>query len=1681
MKKYCIWLFIIVDFLVFEAVAQHEWIDFSNSYYRITTAEDGVYRVGYATLSVSGIDVTTIDPRDIRLYHRGKEVPIYAYGQEDGRFDPEDYIEFVGKKNDATLDYDLYKNSEDLPNPYFNTHSDTTAYYLTVNPGVRGLRMSTVDFVSPALPGASVFHAESLMVFSDQYHLGQMYDLGVRLPIYDKGQGWMGPVISKGNQRDFVFTSLGMVMNSGAFSVDIGLVGRAGATHTTAILAGPRVGTMRQIEVASYGEYDVKKISLKLQYADFNGDGSIIIRVRSLGNETTTDNISVSFIKIHYPSKVTNGDFLKKVISYNLQGNDFEIPDIHAVYAGYDITDYDMPKRLDLSVEGGVLRLPGGSGNGQARIILQQAQSITQISNIQKVRFRDILNQPASYVFITHESLRKASARYRDPVGAYAAYRKSTEGGSFDTLVVNMDQLYDQFSYGEKTPLAIYNFIKAYYLRYQPEYLLLVGRALGILSSVRQNNVSLNYRHHPTAFPFQELVPSAGYPYSDAAFVHGLDTEFPELESLPLGRIPARTPDEVEAYLNKIKEKDAMGVKEEWQKNLIHLSGGLSALELNRYYIFMNGFKDIAEEVYMGGHVKTFRKRSNATVELIDISKEINQGASLVTFFGHAAPSLIDIEIGFASDPQMDYINKGKYPVLLLNGCDAGNAFGTAYTFGEDWVLTPDKGASHFIAHTNVGVDVILRRYSENFYLKAFADSSMIHQSIGKVRRAAEQEFYRRYGTDPLYTSLPSMMVMLGDPAGKIFPAPHADYEIKSTDVTLEGPNGEVLNAFLDTLHLKMVVRNLGKVNLDSFDISVSRRLPDGVSIDYENKRFRPVYRRDTIIFTIPNRAVNAYGENTFTIEINKDKNIQELNYFNNSITTSHFIQMNGVFNLFPLNFSIVPNTKVDLISQTSGTDAESSVLWIQVDTTHQFSSAARKEIQITSNGLTTWSLDYSDIVGLKDTVTIYWRTKILEPKEGEAEAWSVSSFSYIKNGSEGWTQRELSQFIENTKHQLFQDLVKNEWKFESLGMDLDIFTFGRSAPSLTYQNTQLLMDGIPYILNNVNNVNSRMCPNGSLGLLSFQKKDLTPYLVFPPDGFDVLDGNTCGRVPQIIQSIRNTAILNNTQYLIDYVNGVGEGDYVLIFSVGNVNFSNWPDIAYQKLTEFGANESTLRKLKTGDPYILFGKKGMKAGEAIEMVADSELPEPTDRQVLQFNTRLEGHFTSGSIISPMIGPASEWKEFFSYLIKKDVFNNNNLGQMDIIGIARDGNETLLVENARPEHFSLEFINSIQYPYIRLRYAMDDPEAELPGQLMKWQVNYTGVPEGVLIYNQAERAIQLREGEERGFKFEFANISPHDFTDSLVIEWIWRNRDKSKADRFFKKIAPVPAGKSTEFLIGFNSIGMSGLNNLHVFANPRIALEQTYQNNIIDIKEYVSVLPAEHNPVLDVHFDGIYIMDGDLVSPTVMISAVLRDAGSLIRKKDTVGVEIAIRSNCVTCIYKRVYFNEPKLKWYPATDTQDFKVEFQPGPLEDGKYSLMITATDASGNKASDKPYEITFEVVNDSQITHFYPYPNPFSSSVRFVFTVTGSQVPDQIKIQIMTVTGKVVREIFQDELGPIRIGHNLSDYAWDGRDEFGGQLANGVYIYRVLVLKNGHFMEHRSTAGDKAFKKGYGKMYLLR
>ncbi|MCH6199463.1 C25 family cysteine peptidase [Aquiflexum sp. LQ15W] len=1671
-------LFFSVMAVLFSALAfgQGGWINYDQTYYKISTASDGIHRINFTSLSASGINPNVIDPRNIRVFHRGEEVAIFVQGQEDGKFDPSDFIDFYGKKNDGTLDAKFYKDPAFQGNTMYNIHNDSTAFFLTLSPDIQGKRMAVRQESNTSFPLLTNYQTVRQEVYSENYNLGQIYNPGVYLSDFEEGSGWVSAAITKNNPRTITLAELGQVPAAGGVKIEIGLTGRSATPHISIISVGPNSSNLRQVASFDYTNYQAVHRELEVLPSDFNANGSIAIRVASAGT-SATDNVSIAYLRLTYPKTIANGDFSKEIFISGPDNGRIQIGNVLSDYLALEVSDPNNPIIVPVTKSGNQISFTAGIASTRSKIWVENQLDIVRIASMTPVKFRNLLGQSADYIVLSHKTLRRPSSTYPDPVKAHAAHRASAQGGGFDTLVVNIDDLYNQFTFGEKTPLAVYEFLRAYYPIHKPDFLLMIGRAMGIFSTARAGGVNHFYRKNPSVFQFQDIIPPAGYPYADNNYSMGLDPENPSLAAISIGRIPARNPEQVAAYLDKVKEKDALGISEDWQKEVVHLSGGVSAFELNRYFNFLNGFKNIIEGPYMGANVTTYRKRSNSTIELIDISGDINRGTSLVTFFGHGSPSLIDIEIGFASDPNLGYNNKGKYPMLLLNGCDAGNSFGNAYTFGEDWVLTPNKGATNFMAHANIGVDVYLRRYSESFYIKAFSDSTTIYQPVGMVRREAEKWFFDRYGQSAVNRSHAEQLVMLGDPAVRLFPANKADYSVVEPDVTLGSFEGETFNALVDSLKLSFILKNIGRVNVDSLDFKVTRRLPDGTQINYPLVRIPAVYRKDTVDFTIPNTGIQSFGDNIFTLEINPTRVIPEMTFGNNAVTVTKFIPLSGTIHLIPEDFGIVNEADINLIAQIPGKSVEPRNLVIQLDTAANFSSAIRRETRITTSNLANWNVNLFQNVPQRDSVTFYWRSRFLDPREGESQSWTEGSFSFIANGPEGWTQREQAQIQSNQLNNLEVDPVKRQWKYKDTNLDIGVFTFGNQTDSLTFRNTQFYLKGVPYILDNVNNANSRLCPDGSLGLVAFEQRSLTPYLVIPVPGFDILDGRSCGRVPQVIQSVRNAWITQPGQrMLLDYIDGLKEGDYVVIFSVGNVTYQQWPDAVFEKMKEIGANEAVLRNLQNGDPYILYGRKGMAPGEAVEIVSKQNIELETNQQIIEFETEIQGYLSSGSIVTPRIGPSSEWKRFFNQVNSRDWFDEE-LAYFDVIGVKPTGEEQVLFNQVQDGEIDLSSVNPDLFPFLRLRYAMEDELSTAPAYLDKWQVNYTGVPEGVLIFNGKDDKMNLQEGQVVNLSFEFVNISQLDFQDSILVEWEFNNTTTKKIEKFSKKIPAVKSGEKHEFNIVFNSTGNGGDVQVEVFANPRIILEQTFRNNIIDLGTYFIVVPDQNNAILDVNFDGVYILDGDIVSPTVMITSILKNEKSLILKKDTLGLEIFLKKPCENCQLEKINFSSPLVTWSEATESSSFKVEFRPGPLDDGIYTLRIITEDLG----VDKSYEINFEVINESTITNFYPYPNPFSSSTRFVFTVTGSEVPDQIKIQIMTVTGRVVREILQDELGPIRIGNNISDYAWDGRDEFGDQLANGVYIYRVLVRKDGQFVELRGTAGDKAFKQGYGKMYLLR
>lgn len=150
--------------------------------------------------------------------------------------------------------------------------------------------------------------------------------------------------------------------------------------------------------------------------------------------------------------------------------------------------------------------------------------------------------------------------------------------------------------------------------------------------------------------------------------------------------------------------------------------------------------------------------------------------------------------------------------------------------------------------------------------------------------------------------------------------------------------------------------------------------------------------------------------------------------------------------------------------------------------------------------------------------------------------------------------------------------------------------------------------------------------------------------------------------------------------------------------------------------------------------------------------------------------------------------------------------------------------------------------------------------------------------------------------------------------------------------------------------------------------------------------------------------------------------------------------------------------------------------------EDGDYLLEVLARDASGNVSGQQPYRKRFKVINRQMISNIVNFPNPFSTATRFVYTLTGATSPDYFKIQIFTLSGQLVREISHLELGPLRVGTHTTDFVWNGTDQYGQLLANGVYMYRLQTQNtNEEAVEHYETRLDRFTTNGWSKMVILR
>ena len=128
--------------------------------------------------------------------------------------------------------------------------------------------------------------------------------------------------------------------------------------------------------------------------------------------------------------------------------------------------------------------------------------------------------------------------------------------------------------------------------------------------------------------------------------------------------------------------------------------------------------------------------------------------------------------------------------------------------------------------------------------------------------------------------------------------------------------------------------------------------------------------------------------------------------------------------------------------------------------------------------------------------------------------------------------------------------------------------------------------------------------------------------------------------------------------------------------------------------------------------------------------------------------------------------------------------------------------------------------------------------------------------------------------------------------------------------------------------------------------------------------------------------------------------------------------------------------------------QSGEVRYQFQNLSPGPHTLSLKVWDVNNN-SSTAQIEFTVQTKEEPVLQHVLNYPNPFTTRTEFMFEHNQSCSSLDVQIQVFTVSGRLVKTISEEV--PTS-GFRVSGIFWDGKDDFGDELARGTYLYRLRV-----------------------------
>jgi hypothetical protein len=667
---------------------------------KISVREQGWYQITKAELAAAGFD-TRLDPRNYRIYVDGREIAIRVRGEEDGRFDAGDTIGFYGV-------------GLDIPS------SDRRLYWLTAGnqPGKR---------IASARGGGRGSLVSSLdITVRDQER--SVYIAAIR---NGEGENFFGPVInSSGLSRRFVLPNPDDE-SSGQARIEIRVQGVTQEQHKIRVSSDDYI--LGDIEFAGQSpQTAVYLLPAARIHEHFNG---LRLTAQS-GNEDISVLDSILITYPHNPA--ADGDSLRFSLeagqTVSIEG--FSNPAIRVM----DVTDPDnVTEWSGEAVPAGAgysLKITA-AGRGQRSLLAFPA---------------DRFKQPVSMVLNKPSTLRRPDGELDMVIISHPDFMPGLEplrvlrtGQGLKTAVIDAEDIYDEFSYGHKTPRAIREFLEYASLNWRksPRYVLLVGDA----SFDPRNYLG---KGENDWIPARMMDTGTMETASEDWFVDFAGDGKPRVA---IGRLPARTAAEAARMVDKILQYERSGSK----------GGALLVSDIGDSYDFKGSNAILKGLASSRMPVEEIIRGSGETTELQkQMIDGLNQGKQIVAYMGHGS---VDIWRGnfFTSSDASNLVNAQNLPIVAAVTCLNGYFLNPdVESIGEALLRAEHGGAVAVWSSTGVTdpegqSQVALRMYDLLLNSrKSSGEALTLGEAIVSAKAAVEDSDVRR------------TYILLGDPAMRL-------------------------------------------------------------------------------------------------------------------------------------------------------------------------------------------------------------------------------------------------------------------------------------------------------------------------------------------------------------------------------------------------------------------------------------------------------------------------------------------------------------------------------------------------------------------------------------------------------------------------------------------------------------------------------------------------------------------------------------------------------------------------------------------------------------------------------------------------------------------------------------------------------------------------------------------------